>query len=100
VGEQGGCDGNPRWNAMCFPDRRCFQIYIYTPSEPRTLEFVGPKMKTWFWGRFPKKKIKKKHSFYLKNPSFFAQLDDVYKYLRKGKRLQIPMEWRHLIPKP
>ena len=69
-------------------------IYIYTPSEPRTLEFVGPKMKTWFWRRFPKKTgLKKKHVF-------FAQLDDVDKYLRKGKRLQIPMEWRHLIPKP
>ena len=38
--------------------------------------------------------------FFFKNLSFFAQLDDVYKYLRKGKRLQIPMEWRHLIPKP
>ena len=74
---------------------------IYIPSEPRTLEFVGPKMKTWFWRRFPKKTV----FFFLntcffKNLSFFAQLDDVYKYLRKGKRLQIPMEWRHLIPKP
>ena len=76
-------------------------IYIYIPSEPRTLEFVGPKMKTWFWRRFPKKSgFKEKTQVFFKNPSFFAHLDDVYKYLSKGKRLQVPMEWRHLIPKP
>ena len=27
----------------------------FLPSEPRTLEFVGPNMKTWFWRRFTKK---------------------------------------------
>ena len=71
------------------------------PSKPRTLEFVGPKMKTWFWRRFPQKTCDMfffKYTFF-KNPSLFAQLDDVYKYLRKGKRWRIPMEWRHF-PKP
>ena len=29
-----------------------------------------------------------------------AWLNDVYQYLRRGKHLQIPVEWRHLIPKP
>ena len=60
-------------------------VYIYTPSEPRTLEFVGPKMKTWFWGRFPKKKIKKKHSFYLKNPSFFCPVRWCLQISSQGK---------------
>ena len=76
------------------------KAYSNIPSEPRTLEFVGPKMKTWFWRRFPKKNRFKKTHVFLKNQSFFAQLDDVDKYHRKGNRLQIPMEWRHLIPKP
>ena len=30
----------------------------------------------------------------------FAQLDDVHKYLRKGKRVQSPIQWRHLTRKP
>lgn len=30
----------------------------------------------------------------------FARLDLVFNYLRRGKNLEIPMEWKHLVPKP
>ena len=30
----------------------------------------------------------------------FARLQVVFDYLRRGKHLHIPQEWRHLIPKP
>ena len=71
-------------------------IYMYTciPSEPRTPEFVGPKMKTCFLGEISNKKT----GVYTKRKNeknhFFPHLGDVYKYLRKGKWLQITMEWR------
>ena len=29
----------------------------------------------------------------------FAGLDEVYRYLRRSKKLVIPFEWRHLVPK-
>lgn len=30
----------------------------------------------------------------------FARLDLVFNYLRRGRNLQIPIEWKHLVPKP
>lgn len=30
----------------------------------------------------------------------FADLMEVFNYLRRNKHLEIPKEWRHLIPKP
>lgn len=30
----------------------------------------------------------------------FADLGKVYDYVRRGKHLLIPEEWKHLIPKP
>ena len=30
----------------------------------------------------------------------FAQMDEVFNYLRRGKHLQIPDSWKNLIPKP
>ena len=42
---------------------------------------------------------------YLAMPDFtagleFANLENVFRYLRRGKHLKIPPEWRHLVPKP
>ena len=49
------CHGNQQARA----NLAVFCVFLYSlkkiPSETRTLEFVGPKMKTWFWGRCPKK---------------------------------------------
>jgi hypothetical protein len=76
--------------------------FVFYASEPRTLEFVGPKNENLVLGELSKNDrfSKKTQCFSKKEPTFFAQLHDVYKYLRKGNRLQIPMDWRHIIPKP
>ena len=76
--------------------------FVFYASEPRTLEIVGPKNENLVLGELSKNDrfSKKTQCFSKKEPTFFAQLHYVYKYLRKGKRLQIPMDWRHIIPKP
>ena len=82
-------------------DARLNVMYLANLEPWNLMEFVGSKNKNPVLGNMSKKRqvFTQKDGFFLRT-HLFAQLDDVHKYLRKGKRVQIPIQWRHLILKP